>query len=105
MASVTYDAGPLRLYVEGRYVGPGLYDVNLTYNNNHVESQTLVNATVQYTLRDDGDRQLQVFGTVNNLFDSDPPVAPYNFIFGSPTTASVFDVLGRRYTVGFRFRY
>jgi outer membrane receptor protein involved in Fe transport len=105
MASVTYDAGPLRLYVEGRYVGPGLYDVNLTYNNNHVESQTLVNATVQYTLRDDGDRRLQVFGTVNNLLDSDPPVAPYNFIFGSPATASVFDVIGRRYTVGMRFRY
>jgi iron complex outermembrane receptor protein len=105
MASLTYENGPFRLYVEDRYVGPGLYDVNLTYNNNHVDSQTVVNTSVQYTLKNDGDRQLQVFGTVNNLFDSNPPVAPYNFIFGSPTTASVFDVLGRRYTVGVRFRY
>jgi hypothetical protein len=104
-ASLTYDNGPLRLYVEDRYVGPGLYDVNLTYNNNHVGSQNLVNATVQYTVKEEADRRLQVFATVNNLFDSAPPVAPYNFIFGSPTTASVFDVLGRRFTVGARFQY
>lgn len=102
---LTYTAGPLRLYGEVRYVGPGLYDVNLTYNNNHVNSQTVVNTTVEYTIKDEGSRRLQVFGTINNLFDSDPPVAPYNFIFGSPTTASVFDVLGRRFVAGVRFAY
>jgi outer membrane receptor protein involved in Fe transport len=104
-ASVTYDAGPLRLYAETRYVGPGEYDVNLTYNNNHVNSQTVVNTTVQYTLKHEGDRNLQLFATINNLFDAAPPVAPYNFIFGSPTTASLFDVIGRRFTVGARFAY
>jgi iron complex outermembrane receptor protein len=104
-ASVTYDNGPLRLYAETRYVGPGEYDVNLTYNNNHVNSQTVVNTTVQYTLKHEGDRNLQLFATINNLFDAAPPVAPYNFIFGSPTTASLFDVIGRRFVVGARFAY
>ena len=105
MVSATYTNGPLQLYVEGRYTGPGLYDINLSYNNNHVDSQTLVNTSVQYTLLDEGSRQLQVFGAVNNLFDADPPVAPFNFIFGSPASASVSDVMGRRYSVGVRFKY
>ncbi|MDB5467820.1 MAG: hypothetical protein JWQ46_2582 [Phenylobacterium sp.] len=105
MASASYTNGPLQIYNEVRYIGPGIYDVNLTYNNNHVASQTLVNTSVQYTLLDHDQRQLQVFGAVNNLFDSNPPVAPYNFIFGSPSSASVFDVMGRRYTVGVRFKY
>ncbi len=105
MASASYTNGPLQLYAEARYIGPGLYDVNLTYNNNHVASQTLINTSVQYTLLDRDQRQLQVFGAINNLFDADPPVAPYNFIFGSPASASVHDVLGRRYTVGVRFKY
>ncbi len=105
MASAGYTNGPLQLYAEARYIGPGLYDVNLTYNTNHVASQTLINTSVQYTLLDHDQRQLQVFGAINNLFDANPPVAPYNFIFGSPASASVHDVLGRRYTVGVRFKY
>jgi iron complex outermembrane receptor protein len=105
MASVTYDNGPFRAYAEGRYTGPGLYDVNLTYDDNHVDSEFLVNTTMSYTFERRQGRSLQLFGAINNLLDNDPPVAPYNFIFGSPASASVHDVIGRRYSMGVRFKY
>lgn len=54
---------------------------------------------------DDSARSLEAFGVINNVFDADPPVAPYNFIFGSPALASVHDIIGRRFTMGLRFTY
>jgi hypothetical protein len=41
---------------------------------------------------------------VSNLFDQDPPRAPdWSFIGSTATNESLFDVLGRRYTVGFTY--
>ena len=42
-----------------------------------------------------------------NLFDEDPPVAAdyFSFFGSTQVNESVHDVLGRRYTAGFRFSY
>jgi outer membrane receptor protein involved in Fe transport len=46
-----------------------------------------------------GETNLNVFGTVNNLFDKDPPLSGV----GVGGTSSVFyDTLGRSYRVGLR---
>lgn len=104
-ASATYENGPFKGYLQGRYIGEGVYDVEQTYNDNHVDSQFVVTASAAWKLMDDGARSLEAFGVINNVFDADPPVAPYTFIFGSPASASVHDVIGRRFTMGLRFTY
>lgn len=104
-ATASYENGPFKGFLQGRYIGEGVYDVEQTYDNNHVDSQFVVTASAAWKLMDDGARSLEAFGVVNNLFDADPPVAPYTFIFGSPASANVHDVIGRRFTLGLRFTY
>jgi hypothetical protein len=46
---------------------------------------------------------LAVFGHVANLFDRDPPaVGDWGFGGSIPTNESLFDPLGRRYSLGIR---
>jgi hypothetical protein len=48
---------------------------------------------------------------VQNLLDRDPPLVPQQFdaalsqTVGGETNSGLFDMLGRRYTLGLRFRY
>ena len=53
-----------------------------------------------------GDGKLEVFGTINNLFDKDPPIIP-GAVPGVnlPTNISTYDVLGRAFTAGVRFKF
>jgi outer membrane receptor protein involved in Fe transport len=104
-ASATYDVGPLTAFVEARYTGAGVYDEVATYNNANVAPNTVVNASLTYTFKRSDLRQLQVFGVVDNLFDAAPPVDPFNFIFGAPSQGALYDTIGRRFTVGLRFKY
>lgn len=104
-ASATYENGPFTGYIQGRYVGEGRYDVEQTYNDNSVDSQFVTTVSAAWKIMDEGSRSLEAYGVINNLFDVDPPVAPYTFIFGSPASASVHDVIGRRFTLGLRFKY
>ena len=72
-------------------------------NDNHIGAWTYVNVNASYDVWRDGDRNLQLFGVINNLFDKDPPVdAPSSF---GPTNNVLYDVVGRYYRVGVRFRY
>ncbi|MEI9964623.1 MAG: hypothetical protein WDM92_07875 [Caulobacteraceae bacterium] len=51
------------------------------------------------------DRRYEAFLTVNNLFDKDPPVIPTYFFYGTvATNYQTYDLIGRTYTVGLRFR-
>ena len=50
-------------------------------------------------------RRLEIFGTVNNLFDRAPPDIPGgSFQLDYPTNASLYDVVGRTITAGVRFK-
>ena len=51
---------------------------------------------------DQGDRRLQVFGSVNNLFNHAPPVDPQ---LAYSTNPIYFDQVGRYYRLGLRFNY
>ena len=88
-------------------IGPGQtgYDPLLpnSVSDNLVDSVTYVNLNAQYNLWQDGDRNLQLFGVVNNLFDKDPPRnLPSSF---GPTNNVLYDVVGRSYKVGLRLAY
>jgi hypothetical protein len=122
-AFITYANGPFTCVIQVRYVGSGTYGVvdsgtglpligagepgySPTYaasiNNNTVASATYMNLSPNYTLpffNTDG-RSLQVFGTLQNVFNKWPPVAPGGN--GYPTNPVYFDTYGRTWRAGVR---
>ena len=121
-AYLTYSTGPFTGTVQVRYVGPGKFEeitavggvavgpgdpgystTNInSINNNHVPSAVYVNLSASYKLPFH-DQGLEVFGTVNNLFDKNPPIAPGGN--GYPTNPVYFDTYGTMWKVGMRVRF
>lgn len=51
-------------------------------------------------------RKLEPFVTINNLFDRDPPLIPGTVPgVNLPTNIAVYDIVGRAYTAGVRFKF
>ncbi|MBB5987532.1 TonB-dependent receptor domain-containing protein [Sphingobium lignivorans] len=122
--TVTYDQGPFTGTLQGRYIGKGAlnktfigpddpdYDPTLpnSINDNTVASRFYLTLGLNVRLLSgDNGRQLEWFGTVDNLLDTDPPIAPgstASVVQSSyPTNPAFFDTLGRRYRTGIRVRY
>ncbi len=106
---MTYNHGGFTGTVQGRYLSSGTYDfygvgpgdvnyapnMSYSYSNNTIPFYQIYNLTLSYTFQDlVGDNSsLQLFVTVNNLFDRQPPAT------GS---AVYYDRLGRRFRFGIR---
>lgn len=122
--TLTYDQGPFTGTLQGRYIGKGAlnktfigpddarYDPALpnSININKVPSRFYLTLGANYRIISDGSRrQVELFGTVDNLLDKDPPIAPgstASVVQSSyPTNPAFFDTLGRRYRVGVRVKY
>lgn len=122
--TVTYDHGPFTGTVQGRYIGPGAlsrtligpddpgYDPTLpnSISHNRVESRFYVTVGANVRITSAASRaEMEVFGVIDNLFDTDPPVAPGttgSVVQSSyPTNPAFFDTLGRRFRVGVRMEY
>lgn len=115
-ATIGYDSGPLSLTVQSRYIPAGYNDVTRvgpddpdynpalpnSTNRNRLSSRVYFNLFGSYDFRLGGERSLQLFGGINNLFDRDPP-SIHNDQIG--TNGILFDTIGRTYRVGLRVRY
>lgn len=111
IGNVTYGMGPFSAFLQFRYIGEG------TSENALVQGVDIVDNTVDSVLYTDldltydfefGRSDVQIFANITNLTDESPPVTPfYSVFFGYPTQTNplLFDVLGRRYTVGFRLGF
>ncbi|HEY8254889.1 MAG TPA: hypothetical protein VIG39_09635, partial [Rhizomicrobium sp.] len=76
--------------------GSGLYP-------NQVGSVWYTDTTISYDLLPD--RGLSAFFSINNLFDRDPPPTPSFLISGSSySNRTLYDLIGRQYTLGLRYR-
>ena len=121
-ASVNYERGPFSLFVQERYIGPGVIDNTVDDQGNPLPATASVNANptqsglvpnhvgpVWYTdltttLKLPGDK-FSVFFTINNLFDRDPPNIPTYFFYGTiPTNYQIYDVIGRTFTFGVKLK-
>jgi iron complex outermembrane receptor protein len=105
-AVIAYENGPLNLSTDIRYVGGGKLDALGTPQNlniNHVSARTYIGLSGSYEILKRAGKRLEIFGTINNLFDTDPPVAVSPNAF--PTNAAFFDTIGRNFTVGVRFAF
>ena len=97
--SVNYKTGPPSLTLQENWVSGGRFSFNFArFAGDRIKGQTWADLTANYEL----DNGLEFFGSVQNIFDRDPPV----FYLAGPVTTPFngnFDLLGRRYLVGFRF--
>lgn len=111
-ANATYNRGPLSVFVQLRYISGGNIDNDevegVDIDDNSVDSVIYTDLRLAYNLPM-FDGEWEVFGTVTNLLDHDPPRVVNDFgWFGAATNqtnAGIHDLLGRRFTVGVRFRY
>lgn len=118
--TATYMNGPLTLTGQARYVGeskisyegldpsdPG-YDPNLsnTYIDNTIGAYVVFNSTVSYRFEDlgFGAEGLELWASVNNLFDKQPPLfGGGGFTGGAGGTNPIFyDTIGRYFRFGVR---
>ena len=118
-ASLGYRNGGLSTRLGVRHIGEGIQDVcglqddpacpagqQVFIEDNTVDSATYVDLRLGYEF-DLGSSRMEIFGTVTNLLDEDPPLAPsYSAFFGYSTqqNPAIYDILGRRYTVGIKLQ-
>lgn len=105
--SIGYSDDILSLLAQGRFISAGRYDNRYVegrdINNNHTPSRFYLNLSASVRLLGDGKRKLELYGVVNNALDQDPPIVP-NAASGA-TNFTYYDVIGRSFIGGIRFRY
>lgn len=108
--NATYTQGPFSAFLQLRYIGSGLYDARdiegVTISDNSVDSVLYTDARVSFGKDSSNGNRWEVFGSITNLFDEEPPIVPGFSSFSgqaSQTNANIHDILGRRYTVGFHY--
>ena len=67
--------------------------------DNSVDDAVYVNVSASFDITD----QIQVFGSLNNVFDKDPVIAPGGN--GFPTNPVYFDTYGRTFRIGARVNF
>ena len=114
--TVSADFDKLRVAMAHRWIAPSKYDATLigpddpaynpslpnSINDNTVDGRHYFDLTLNYKLDLGGSSEVDVYATVSNLLDTDPPVAPSN---SGATNNAYFDVVGRAYRVGTRFSF
>ena len=116
-ATQTYERGGFNLSLSERFISSGI--LNKKYNvpgarpdvaDNTVPSVIYFNLSGGYSwdLRDRG--TLELYADVENLFDKDPPLVPAVFDAslgqtGTQVNSNLYDLLGRRFTIGLKFRH
>jgi outer membrane receptor protein involved in Fe transport len=109
--SLNYRLGGISALLQGRYIGKGIQDATLvegsTIVDNSVDDVLYVDVRLGYDFALAG-ADAEVFLNTTNLFDADPPIAPSFLAFtgiATQTNASVYDILGRRYTAGVKLKF
>jgi iron complex outermembrane receptor protein len=117
-AWLTYARERFTSTLEARYIGSGSLDATRfesppgAASNTQLFSMTTNSVDDRYYLawsgsydfqRGNADNNLQLFWTIQNLLDEDPPVAPGGNVY--PTNPVFFDTLGRRYRIGVRIGF
>ena len=115
-AQINYSSDTWQMGVQARYVGAGVFSTIYTegagaantVNDNHVPAYVYVSLNAGYRFDLGGGRNVELFGIVNNLFDTAPPFIPSGAAGGTnetSTNAGFYDVVGRFFRVGARFHF
>jgi outer membrane receptor protein involved in Fe transport len=120
---LTYDNDGFNATLSWRRVAGGIYDVQKigpeddgydptlmdSINTNRVKGAHYFGLALSYEIPLGGDgRAVEVFGAIDNLFDTKPSIAPGGGGLGGsnyPTNPVYFDTFGSRFRAGLRLRY
>lgn len=121
-AMATWTNDPITFNLIGRGISAGVYDnsfvectascpvstvTNRTINDNRIAGAFYVDTSISFDFLTFGSTS-QFFLSVTNLLDKDPPVVasgPAGSAYATPATnQSLYDLLGRSYRVGLRFK-
>jgi iron complex outermembrane receptor protein len=111
--TVSWAKGPVSLSLQGRYIDSGINNVNwvqpgdpgyspansLSVNDNTVPSAFYTTLAGRYTLPMRTERSWEIFASINNLTDKEPPIVPTG---DYPTNPAFFDQVGRAVRLGVR---
>lgn len=110
-ANVNYRNGPFSGFFQVRWIDEGvrntLHTEGVQIDRNKIDSATYADLNMRYDF-DTPEGNFEVFANISNVFDEDPPVTPSFGLFGgssNQTNSGLFDLLGRRYTIGLRYTY
>jgi iron complex outermembrane receptor protein len=108
--SARYNIGRFGIYIQERYISGGKIDPNfvegIDISENDVPAIWYTDVTLDYELGGVFEGKGEIFGTVTNLFDRDPPVTTQSSrSWIEPSELQLYDGLGRRYVVGVRFSW
>ena len=112
--SINYEIGRFGVTVTETYIGKMKLDVpgglaggvrSNFVGATHVGAVGYTDLTLRYSIPHN-DGKIEIFGTVNNLFNKQPPIIPgITAGVNLPTNISVYDVIGRAFTGGVRFKF
>jgi len=107
LLTATYAVGPSRTTFTTRYLGSGTVTNQVSTSQTGLpDAYNHVPAIWYFDLNENvdvgiGGQKVTLFAGVENLFDKDPPLIAGGNAFG---TSSNYDLLGRTYRAGFRFK-
>lgn len=113
---LTWTKGDFQLTGHGKYIPSGIYWTNFTgpdqpgysitsptsVDNNRVPSRFYLDLTARVKVPVVDGREFELFGTINNLLDRDPPSIPGP---SGGTNQILFDPVGRAFKIGARVRF
>jgi iron complex outermembrane recepter protein len=106
--AATYDLGPWEGTIQGRFIGTArlvnTWVEGVNIDNNGVPAVAYMDLRLIYRWTD----SLNVYGAVDNVFNTPPPSIPSSVgdnAGGQNYQAQVYDGLGRSFRVGVRFAY
>jgi outer membrane receptor protein involved in Fe transport len=110
--NVTYNNGGFQFFLQGRYIGSGTQENQLSVAtnivDNHVASAFYTDMKISYDRQIGSHSSVEIFGQMTNVFDKDPPITPYYSAFlgySQQYNAALFDALGRRFVLGVKFSH
>lgn len=92
--------------VQERVIGGFDRSHQLVYVENKVKPVLYTDANLTFTIHTEKGREFELFTTVNNLFDKQPPLLPVTRTPGLtvPTMRNTYDIIGRYITAGVRVK-
>ena len=120
--NVTYSNDPIRFTVSEQYISGGKMYRDMivcapgscpnpvplgvqTIESNHVNAYYKTDISFAYSLYKEGSSNAELYFNIDNALDRDPPaIGQTGNAYGPQTNASLFDVYGRSFRLGVRFK-
>lgn len=103
LASVNYENGPFNLFLQGRYIGENVVDINYLEGDSeyiNVPSAFYLDGQIGVKVKN-----IQFSLNIQNILDKDPVFSPIQDQYYSPTNQNVYDQVGRAYRFNIRAEF